>query len=79
MSGGNISYIDRVELRKTLYLECIKYNRQLKVYFLAEKHNMKQYQAKTFLVCEFSGPRVVDKLVFLAITFFCGQFFTKNF
>ena len=80
MSGGNISYIDKAELIKTLCIGCIKYNWQFKVHFLAEKHNMKQYPANTFLVCEFSGLRVVGKLVFLVITFFLSSiFFLKMF
>ena len=31
MSGGNRSYIGKAQLRKPLYIECVKYNRQLKV------------------------------------------------
>ena len=74
MSGGNRSYTDKVQLRKTLYIECMKHNRKLNVNFLAGKQNMKQCRPKTLLVCKFSVsilcPRVVGKLVFLEITFF---------
>ena len=41
MSGGNGSYIDKAELKKTLHIECVKHNRQLKMNFLVGKHNMK--------------------------------------
>ena len=54
MSGGNISYTDKAQFKKTLYVECIKYNRQLKVNFLAGKQNMTQYRPRTFLACDFS-------------------------
>ena len=54
MPGGNRSCIDKAELRKTLYIECMKHNWQLEVNFLAEKENMKQYRSKAFLAREFS-------------------------
>ena len=52
---------DEIEFRKTLYIECMKHNRQLKICFLAGRHNVKQYQPKTFLVCELS----VSLLIFI--------------
>ena len=30
MSGGNKSYLDKAELRNTLYIECMKHHRQFK-------------------------------------------------
>ena len=54
MSGGNRSYIDKVQFSKKLYIECMKHNRQLKVNFLAGKQNMKQCRPKIFLVWDFS-------------------------
>ena len=54
MSVGDRSYIDKAQLGKTLYIECMKHNRQLKVNFLAGKQNMKQYRPKMFLACNFS-------------------------
>ena len=54
MSGGNKSHIHKAQFRKTLYVECMKHNRQQKVNFLAGKQNMKQFPSRTFLVCEFS-------------------------
>ena len=51
MFGGNRSYIDKRELRKTLEIKCIVHNRQLKMNFLAEKHSI--YEAVSlFYACE---------------------------
>ena len=75
MSGGNISNIDKAQFRKpALYIECIKHNRQLKANFLAGKQDMKQYPSRTFLVYHYFMPGVVDKLLFLPITYFSVLF-----
>ena len=44
MSGCNRNSVDKEELRKTLYIECIKHKQQLKIRLLAGKRNMKQYR-----------------------------------
>ena len=59
MSGGNRSRINKAQFRKTLYIECMKHNRQLKVNFLTGKQNMKQYPSRTFLACEFLVSKVL--------------------
>ena len=46
------NYVDETELRGTLYIEFLKHKQQLKIYFLAGKHNMKHFWPQTifFLV-----------------------------
>ena len=43
MSGGNRNYIDKGELGKRLYIECVRHKQQLKIDFLAGKHAVNYY------------------------------------
>ena len=49
-----VTLIKYNSLGKTLCVECLKQNPQLKVNLLEGKWNMKQYRPKMFLVCKFS-------------------------
>ena len=59
-----VTEVTKQNLDKTLYIECMKFNRQLRVNFLAGKHNKEQYRPKTFLTCEFSAS-LVESVLFL--------------
>ena len=42
--------VDKAELQNTFYIECMKYNWQLKINFLAGKDAIEQFSPKTFLI-----------------------------
>ena len=81
---GNRNYIDKVELSKTWYIECMKHKQQLKINFLTGKRKMKHYWAKTFLACvsqyHYFMPASGGKACISGDdSFFCRQFFSKYF
>lgn len=71
-----IRIIDNAKLRKTLHIECMKHKQQLKINFLAGKHNMKQCRPKMFLVFLLSTTMFMPASGMPYFSF--HQFFSKN-
>ena len=64
MSGRNRNCKNKVELQQTLYMECIRRKKKLKIIFLIEKRNMKQYRPKCYFL-------FIYLILFIYFFFFC--------